>query len=344
MRVTDAQHRIEELWYETDGKCYLSYSGGKDSTVLLSLIKSCQELGTVGKIPAVYSDTGIELGVTNEFVRWIKQNYYPNLQVIRPEKSFDWILKNEGKPIKSKLKSGFLSQWQKNRTESLTSSLLFGITGTGKKFNKVKIADKDIHMLSSSFSIPASAKCCDYMKKKPFIHYEKENGIKGKIVGIRTSEGGIRETKATERVKNGGKLCEVVTHGVINKMPIIDWSDEDVNRYITEYNVPLSKAYTEFNFHRTGCMCCPYSLKLADDLEYLFAHEPNRYKASMYWLKDVYIAQNIKLPFDEAYERERERVWKELYTPMRIEMLQKYRPESRLLKSELKKIAEENNN
>lgn len=42
-RVTDACHRIEELYYETDGKCYVSFSGGKDSTVLLALIKMCED-------------------------------------------------------------------------------------------------------------------------------------------------------------------------------------------------------------------------------------------------------------------------------------------------------------
>jgi hypothetical protein len=51
----------------------------------------------------------------------------------------------------------------------------------------------------------------------------------------------------------------------------------------------------------------------------------------MHWLKDVYIAQNVKLPFDEAYEREREKEWRERYEPMRQEMLRKYRPQSRLI-------------
>ena len=55
-------------------------------------------------------------------------------------------------------------------------------------------------------------------------------------------------------------------------------------------------------------MGCPYARGVAVNLEYLFYHEPNRYKASMHWMKDVYIAQNVVLPFDKAYERERENV------------------------------------
>lgn len=38
-RITDACHRIEELYYETEGHCCVSFSGGKDSTVMLALIK-----------------------------------------------------------------------------------------------------------------------------------------------------------------------------------------------------------------------------------------------------------------------------------------------------------------
>ena len=95
-RVTDAQHRIEDMWNETDGKCYVSFSGGKDSTVVLALVKQCQELGTVGDIPAVFSNTGIELGVTVDFVKWVKANWYPNVIVIRPEKTFSWVLQNDG--------------------------------------------------------------------------------------------------------------------------------------------------------------------------------------------------------------------------------------------------------
>ena len=106
-RVSDAMHRIEDMYYTTNGKCYLSFSGGKDSTVILALIKMCEEIYTIPKnsIPAVFCDTGIELGATRDFVRWCKHNWYENIQIIRPEKSFHWILENKGKPIKSKMKS-----------------------------------------------------------------------------------------------------------------------------------------------------------------------------------------------------------------------------------------------
>lgn len=335
-KVTQACHRIEELYNETDGHCYASFSGGKDSTVILALIKMCEEVYTIppNAIPAVFVNTGIELGVTVGFVKWVKENYYPNVQIIRPEKSFDWVLKNCGKPIRSKLKSEFLMRWKKQkRSESVYRNFIFGKTKTGKNASRTKLADKDMHMLSDDFPIMPSKKCCDILKKNPLKKYAKENHMNGVGYGIRVEEGGARSLNAYERVEKGGKICtEINKDGFVYKMPIIDWTDDDVEQFIEKYNVPLSDAYTKYGFTRTGCCACPFALDVGHGLKYLHGFEPNRYKAMMHWLKDVYIAQNVVLPFDEAYEREREREWQTRYEPMRQEMLRKYRPNSRLIK------------
>lgn len=333
-KVRNACHRIEELYYETNGKCYVSFSGGKDSTVLLALIKLCEEVYTIppNAIPAVFSNTGIELGITYDFVKWVRENYYSNVQIISPVKPFPWVLENKGKPMKSKMKSKALRQYHYgNRTDRLLL-LLLGQTGTGRFLSMHKMADRDMHMLHEDFPIKASNECCDWMKKKPFEKYAKDNGMLGAMQGIRESEGGARASSINTRLRTGGKLCTWLKNGIIQKAPIIDWTDDDVEEFIKQYNVPLSDAYTKYGFKRTGCMACPYAREVDKDLEYLFYHEPNRYKASMHWLKDVYIAQDVRLPFDEAYERERERVWRLRYEPMRQEMLRKYRPNSRLLK------------
>ncbi len=338
-KITIAQHRIEELYHETEGRCYVSFSGGKDSTVLLALVKMCEELYTIPQnaIPAVYANTGIEMGVTIEFVKWVKDNWYPNVIVIRPEKSFDWVVKNRGKPLKSKIKSKDLRQYLfGQRTDKITRLMTDGRTGgddeSGRLSLKHKIADKDMHMMHDDFQIVPSYKCCDYMKKKPFEKYAKEFGMRGNAQGVRTGEGGARDSAANVRVSKGGKLCTWVKHGIIQKAPIIDWSEKDVDEFVDHYNVPLSDAYTKYGFDRTGCMGCPYAKHIDKQLEYLYFHEQNRYKASMHWLKDVYIAQNVFLPFDEEYEAERSYIWRTRYEPMRQEMLRKYRPNSRLIK------------
>lgn len=327
-KITKAMERIESLFYETNGKCYLSFSGGKDSTVLLALIKMCVELGTIEPITAVFSNTGIELGATVDFVKWCKENYYPNIEVIRPEKPFAYVINKYGKPIKSKMKSEFIGRWQRNKDESqLSFQYMLGVGDNGKTYAKTKIADKDMHMLHDEFDIKVSNKCCDILKKKPFEKYNKDHDVKGYILGERMAEGGVREMAAAKRLENGGKLCTKTKGNYIIKLPIIDWTDEDIDTFIEKYNVPLSKAYTEQGYERTGCFLCPFSLQLSENLKKLHDHEPNRYKAAMHWLKDVYIAQNVELPFDEEYEHERRKKWHEEYERMRYEMLLKYRPD-----------------
>lgn len=330
IKITTAMERIESLYYKTNGQCYLSFSGGKDSTVILALIKACEDVLTIppNAIPAVFCNTGIELEATVEFVNWIKENYYSNVQIIKPEKTFPWITNNKGKPIKSKMKSEFISWYQKNRNEDqLSFQYMLGVGKNGKSYAKTKIADKDLHLIHPDFDIRISNECCNILKKKPFAKYNKTHDINGYILGERITEGGVRQLNVEKRLYNGGKLCTKTKGKYLIKLPIIDWTDDDIDLFIKKYNVPLSKAYTVQGYDRTGCFLCPFSLQIDKNLEKLCKYEPNRYKASMFWLKDIYIAQNVKLPFDAEYEKERRELWETKYFDMRKSMLKKYRPD-----------------
>lgn len=336
-KILKAVHRIEDLYFQTKGNCYISFSGGKDSTVLLELIKMSIDSYVLPKqgIKAVFIDTGVEMQATIDFVKWCKESgYYKNIEIIRPQTPYAIVLQKYGKPMKSKMKSEFINRWQNgSRSESTMDYLVYGKNpNTGKQFSRTKLADKDFHMLHPCFEIKASQKCCDYMKKKPAKYYEQKNNIDGKIVGIRAGEGGARQMALMKRMKNGGKLCTYYNGKTLVKAPIIDWTDDDIEKFVKKYNVPLSKAYTEYGMTRTGCYGCPYSLDLKSNLKILYDYEPNRYKSAMFFLKDVYIAQNVKLPFDTEYEREREHKWKTEYLQMRNEMLKEYRPKSSILK------------
>lgn len=329
LKITKAMERIEALYYDTKGKCYLSFSGGKDSTVVLALIKMCEYIYTIPKnaIPAVYCDTRIELDATSEFVRWCKDNWYGNVQIIYPEKTFPQVLNEFGKPLKSKMKSEFIERYQRNKDkEQYGYRTLMGIADLS--YSKLKIADRDLHIMHDDFDIPISNKCCLYLKKKPFLQYNKDNDMQGYFLGIRTNEGGARQLAAEKRLANGGLLCTATRGKYTIKMPIIDWTDDDVDEFIKAYNVPLSKAYTDYGMTRTGCVGCPFSRHLGDDLKVLYENEPNKYKAATFWLDDVYIAQNVKLPFDKEYEKKRKEKWlvDGGYFDMRKQMLDEHRP------------------
>lgn len=329
-KITRSQERIEALYNDTGGKCYLSFSGGKDSTVILALIKQCESLLTIppGAIPAVFNNTGIELGATTEFVRWVQENWYHNIITIchSPRESFDWVLKNKGKPIKSKLKSENLGKRQRNPDNPFYLKQLLG-DDTGH-YKSTMIADRDLHLLHPDFDIQVDNKCCQYLKKKPLDKLAKESHMRGYMTGERAAEGGARKANMEARIKAGGSACTRTKGNMIVKLPIVDWTDEGINEFIKAYNVPLSKAYTLYGADRTGCIGCPFAgQRLTQSLKALFDYEPLRYQAALHWLKDVYIAQDVILPFDHQYERERKKKWEEMYGQMRYEMIKKYRPE-----------------
>lgn len=246
-KTTKAMERIESLYNETKGNCYVSFSGGKDSTVILTLIKLCEELYTVppDAMPAVFCNTGLELGSTIEFVRWVKDNYYPNVETIRPDpkKPFDWIVKTYGKPMKSKMKSENIGKTQRNAHNDFYLKQLIGDT-TGK-CKSTMIANKDMHILHPDFDIKVTNRCCEILKKQPFHKYDKEHNVRGKIIGERSAEGGARKTAMESRLAKGGTSCTRTRNGVIIKTPLIDWTDQNVNEFVEIYSVPLSKAYTE---------------------------------------------------------------------------------------------------
>ena len=66
-------------WYEHwDGKVYVSFSGGKDSTVLLHIVRS-----VFPDVPAVFCDTGLEFPEVRNHALSL-----PNVTVLKPEANF----------------------------------------------------------------------------------------------------------------------------------------------------------------------------------------------------------------------------------------------------------------
>ena len=92
IKIRKTEQRIRE-WYEHwEGNVYVSFSGGKDSTVLLDIVRHLYP-----NVPAVFSDTGLEYPEINEFVKT-----FPNVTIVRPKHSFKKILTKYGYPIISK--------------------------------------------------------------------------------------------------------------------------------------------------------------------------------------------------------------------------------------------------
>ena len=83
---------IKEWYYFWDGQVYISFSGGKDSTVLLHRVRRL-----FPEVPAVFVDTGLEYPEIREFVKTID-----NVIWMTPNMVFKHVLDVYGFPILSK--------------------------------------------------------------------------------------------------------------------------------------------------------------------------------------------------------------------------------------------------
>jgi 3'-phosphoadenosine 5'-phosphosulfate sulfotransferase (PAPS reductase)/FAD synthetase len=94
LKVARTKQRIRE-WVDYWGKeyVYVSFSGGKDSTVLLHIVR--QMYGD--EIPAVFVNTGLEFPEIQHHVR-----SFPNVVILHPEMNFRDVLTKYGYPVISK--------------------------------------------------------------------------------------------------------------------------------------------------------------------------------------------------------------------------------------------------
>lgn len=87
---------------------YLSFSGGKDSTVVHYLVDMALP---DNKIPRVFSNTGIEFKAIVDFVKSFDDERFV---IIPPSKNIRETLEEVGYPFKSKMYSNWLKVYQKH--------------------------------------------------------------------------------------------------------------------------------------------------------------------------------------------------------------------------------------
>ena len=102
---------------------YISFSGGKDSTVLSWLI---DQAAPGNQIPRVYADTGIEYNMVRDFVKEQAEKD-DRIVMIRPSVSIKKSLEEDGYPFKSKLHSALVDVYQRHGlTPGVKNYLLIG--------------------------------------------------------------------------------------------------------------------------------------------------------------------------------------------------------------------------
>jgi len=257
-KIVMARDRIRE-WYEKwEGDVYVAFSGGKDSTVLLHLVRQMYP-----EVPAVFAHTGLEYPEIVAFAGQTK-----NCTMIRPKMSFREVLQQYGYPVVSKKVARGICQLQNPTAKNENIRRLYreGVNRFGVATPSFKIPKKWLSLVDAPFKV--SDTCCDAMKKRPIAQYEKQAKTHP-MTGTMASDSQAREKSYLQRGCNSFDTKRPVSN------PLGVWMEQDVLRYLVEKKVPYCSIYGDIveenevlrttGETRTGCVFCMFGIMFDKD-------------------------------------------------------------------------------
>lgn len=258
-KVQRSKELILEWYLQYRGRVYISFSGGKDSSVLLHLARSMK---ACADIPAVFCDTGLEYPEVREHVKSIN-----NVIWIKPKLTFKQVIERYGYPVISKEQARYIYDLRHSKSEKLRNTRLNG----GRNGKTGKLSNRWRPLINSDFEI--TNVCCDIMKKRPMSKFEKETGRKP-ILGTMAAESRLR----FQQYMQGNCNAFSAKHPV--SRPLSFWTEQDILEYIKRNNLKIPSVYGEIieengslkttGCNRTGCMFCMFGLHLEE--------HPNRFE------------------------------------------------------------------
>ena len=257
VKVRMTANRIRE-WvheYSTSG-VYVSFSGGKDSTVLLHIVRNLYP-----DVEAVFVNTGLEYPEIQQFVKT-----FDNVTILRPKMRFDEVIKIYGYPMISKEVSECVGQGRiaLERNDGTYIYRLKRLNGDAKQPGGYLDMSKWKPLLDVDFRL--SANCCSVMKKSPLKAHEKKTG-KHPITAQMATESILRTQKWLQYGCNGFDM----KHPKSNPMSF--WTEQDVLQYIKQNGIPIASVYGDIVYkddgklyttgcNRTGCIFCAFGCHL----------------------------------------------------------------------------------
>ena len=274
---------------------YLSFSGGKDSTVLGHITR---EVCGYKNIPFVFVDVPTQYPELKGFAKT-----FDNLVILKPKISFAEVCEKHGFPMFSKEISECVADSRKyiriltdRQTDRQTEipfayriADLIGIDRRADKENKafvdlkmgnipseilkapirvkqlfgVKCEDfgsmydrsKYLFMLNAPFEV--SNQCCKVMKKQPMHQYNKDTG-RVPITAQMASESKLRTSQWLQNGCNGFDLK------IPTSNPMSFWTEQNVLLYIKENNLPICSVYGEVVTDYEAMGQCENQMSFAD--------------------------------------------------------------------------------
>lgn len=238
LKLAHAKLRIRQ-WQQHYGEhTYVAFSGGKDSRVLLDLVRQ-----DYPHTPGVFVDSGLEFPEVRDYVRTID-----NVTWLKPGKSFRQVLTDYGYPVISKQISKQVHEMRTGCHNAKTVQLYL----SGGKSPRFRFPDKWKCLLDAPF--PISAQCCEVMKKRTFRAYTKQTGRVGFL--------GLLATESRQRLARYlHQQCNLYDAAVPTSSPLALWTEADIWWYLHEHHLPVAASYA-LGYPRTGCLFCLFGLHL----------------------------------------------------------------------------------
>lgn len=292
--------------YGTEG-VYLSFSGGKDSTVLMDIARQVDN-----RIPAVFVDTWLEYPQIRSFVKT-----YDNVVTLKPTMGLKDIIRQYGWCFPSKDVAQII--WHARQGKKWALNKLHGLDGNGKKSAYRQQYIKWLPLYESDLLI--SPYCCIKQKEEPIARYEKQTG-RHPILAVMAEESARRKGAYLRTGCNSFESARPLSK------PMAFWKEQDVLRYKVQNHLAIAEPYGEvveegqvagqLSFiptegklrctgeQRTGCMFCPVGCHLTNFGKFrrLKAYNPRLYDYCMEELGEKklleWVARNCKKGYQRA--------------------------------------------
>lgn len=253
-KIDHSLFTIETFISRTDGKCYVAFSGGKDSTVLLDLVRIIDK-----SIPAVFVNTGNEWPDIIKFVRHLRDDKGYNIIELHPKMTPRQVWEKYGFPLVSKSCSQGLYEIEHARDRQRVYNRILEAREKGGSFSV--IGKRWEWLLHEEFK--ASHLCCKILKKDPSLEYQKKSG-RFPIIGTMASESRMR---GIEYVRRGGCNSFGEKGEKVKSTPLAIWNENDIWDYIKLRGLEICDVYFK-GCHRTGCVGCGFGCWLKTDTRF----------------------------------------------------------------------------
>lgn len=246
MKIKMAEMRISKfVEYYGESGVYISFSGGKDSLVVLDIARRL-----FPNIKAVFCDTWMEYPSLRAYV-----NTFSNVDRVKPDMLLKDIIDRFGWCFPSKDVSEMI--WAARNGKQWAINKLNGLDKNGKPSEYRKQYIK-WNKLCWDSDILISPYCCIEQKEKPVRRYERETG-RHPILGLLAQES-ARRTEAW--IRTG---CNSFDGNRPVSKPISFFTEQDVLRYIWYRGLVVAPPYGEIC--PCGSCCGQTYLFPADEMD-----------------------------------------------------------------------------